>query len=180
VHEVAQKIAPESKVMYVDIDPVAVAHSKQILADNPRADVVQADLREPAKILYHPEVVALLDFSQPVAVLLNAVLHFVSDEDDPAGILAQIRETLVGGSYVTVSHGVPITERIEEQDGLTQLYRNTPTSVQLRTTEQIAAMLDGFELVEPGIAVATKWRPDAEEADDPPQPGVVGAVARKP
>jgi S-adenosyl methyltransferase len=180
VHEVAQTIAPESKVMYVDIDPVAVAHSKQILADNPRADVIQADLREPGKILYHPDVVALLDFSQPVAVLLNAVLHFVSDEDDPAGILAQIREALVKDSYVTVSHGVPITERVEEQDGLTQLYRSTPTSVQLRTTEQIAAMLTGFELVEPGIATATKWHPDAEEADDPPQPGVVGAVARKP
>jgi hypothetical protein len=166
--------------MYVDIDPVAVAHSKAILADNPRADVIQADLRKPSDILYHPDVVALLDFSQPVAVLLNAVLHFISDEDDPESVLAQIREALVRGSYVTVSHGVPWQERVEEQDGLTSLYESTPTSVQLRSRERIAAMLAGFDLVEPGIVVANEWHPDEEEQDDPPQPGVMGVVARKP
>jgi hypothetical protein len=180
VHEVAQKAAPESKVMYVDIDPVAVAHSKAILADNPRADVIQADLRNPSDILYHAEVVRLLDFSQPVAVLLNAVLHFLPDSDDPAGILAQIREALVRDSYVTISHGVPMKQRSEEQDGLTDLYRSTPTSVQLRPKEQIAAMLTGFELVEPGIVVAGEWHPDPEEDGEPSQPGVMGAIARKP
>src|ERR1700742_538713 len=95
VHEVAQSAGPESRVLYVDIDPVAVAHSHAILAGNPLAGVIEADLQRPGDVLYHPEVLRLLDFSQPVAVLLNAVLHFVPDAADPAGVIAQFREALV-------------------------------------------------------------------------------------
>jgi hypothetical protein len=180
VHEVAQRMAPESRVIYVDIDPVAVAHSEAILADNPGARVVLGDLRRPAEILYHPDVLGFLDFAQPVAVLLNLVLHFVSDDDDPAGIVAQIRDGLVAGSHLTVTHGTEIPRRESAQERVRQLYQRTPTSVQWRTREQLAHMLADWELVEPGVVLVTEWHPDSEDADDPPQPGILAVIARIP
>ena len=105
VHQVAQQAAPESRVVYADIDPVAVAHSRLLLQDNPGAAVIQADLREPEAILAAPETQLLLDFSQPVAVLLFAVLHFIPDEDDPWQIVATLRDALAPGSYLVLVHG---------------------------------------------------------------------------
>jgi S-adenosyl methyltransferase len=180
VHEVAQFAAPESRVIYVDIDPVAVAHSQVILADNPLAGVVQADLRRPADILYHPEVMRLLDFSQPVAILLNAVLHFLPDSDDPAAILAQIKEAIVAGSYIAMTHGTEIKERADEQAEVNHLYESTPTSVTFRDADQVAHLYSGMELVDPGIVIVTEWHPDPEESDDPVQPAVLAVIGRKP
>jgi hypothetical protein len=180
VHEAAQRAAPEARVMYVDVDPVAVAHSRAILADNPRADTIEADLRRPGEILYHPRVLELLDFSQPVAVLMVAVLHFVSDDDDPAGLLAQIRGTLVSGSYIAISHGTPLSERREQQDAVNALYRRTPTPVYLRTPDQVERLLTGLRLVEPGVVPVSDWHPDPEEADGKERPAVLAAVARVP
>jgi hypothetical protein len=180
VHEVAQAAAPESRVMYVDIDPVAVAHSQAILAGNELAGVIRADLRHPADILYHPDVLHLLDFAQPVAILLNAVLHFVPDSDDPYGILTQIKEPLVKGSYIGMTHGTENVEITDEQEGVRLLYRSTPTSVTLRRKDTIAEYFDGLELVEPGIVAVSEWHPDPEERDDPPQRTMLAAVGRKP
>jgi hypothetical protein len=180
VHEVAQAMAPESRVIYVDIDPVAVAHSGAILAGNPGARVVRADLRRPVELLYHPDVLGFLDFSHPVAVLLNAVLHFVSDDDDPAGILAQVRDVLVSGSCLTLSHGVPLPQRASEQEYVHQLYRSTPTSVHLRTPERLRQLLADWDVVEPGMVPVAEWHPDSEDDDDPPQLGILAAVARVP
>src|SRR6266567_1091246 len=178
VHEVAQRMAPESRVIYTDIDPVAVAHSGAILADNPGARVVWGDLRRPAEILYHPDVLGFLDFSQPVAVLLNAVLPFVSDDDDPAGIVAQVRDVLVAGSHLTITHAVPLPQRAAEQESVRRLYQSTPTSVHLRTRERVRQLLADWELVEPGLVPVTEWHPDSEDADDPPQPAILAAIAR--
>jgi S-adenosyl methyltransferase len=180
VHEVAQRVAPESRVMYVDIDPIAVAHSRAILKGNVRAGVIQADLRKPDEILYHPDVLGLLDFSQPVAVLLNAVLHFVSDADDPYVIVATLRDGLVRGSYVTLTHGVVDTVAAEQQEGLRKLYESTPTHVWLRRPEEVRAMLDGLDPVAPGLVPVTSWHPDPDEADDRAQPGILAGIARKP
>jgi hypothetical protein len=180
VHEVAQRMAPESRVIYVDIDPIAVAHSSTILADNPGARVVWGDLRRPAEILYHSDVLGFLDFSQPVAVLLNCVLHFVSDEDDPAGILAQVRDVLVAGSHLTVTHGAPVPQLASEQERVRRLYQSTPTSVQLRPRERVEEMLAGWKLVEPGVVPVTDWRPDSDDDGVPPQPAILAAVARVP
>jgi hypothetical protein len=180
VHEVAQRMAPESRVIYVDIDPVAVAHSGAILADNPGTRVVWGDLRRPGEILYHPDVLGFLDFSQPVAVLLNAVLHFVSDEDDPAGIVAQVREALVAGSHLTVTHATRVPQRASEQERVRRLYQSTPTSVNLRTREQVGHFLADWELVEPGVVPVTDWHPDSEDGDDPPEPRILAAIARVP
>ena len=182
VHEVAQDADPEARVMYVDIDPVAVQQSRTLLAGNPRAAVIQGDLRKPEEILYHPQVLELLDFSQPVAVLLVAVLHFIPDTDQPAGIIRRLSEPLVSGSYLAVSHlGPDVTpERRQVQEAARKLYERTPTPVVLRTAAELAALIDGFDVLEPGVTAATDWRPDPDEAGDPPQPTALVAVARKP
>jgi hypothetical protein len=164
--------------MYVDIDPVAVAHSRHILADNPRASAIGGDLRRPDEILSHPEVLELIDFSEPVALLLMAVLHFVSDEDGPAMVIKRFDEATVSGSYVALSHGIPAEAKADEQDQVRTLYRRTPTAVHLRTPEQVAALIDGWEPVPPGVVPITSWHPDPYE-EEAPQPAVVAAVARK-
>jgi hypothetical protein len=180
VHEVAQESAPDARVVYVDIDPVAVAHGQAILADNPRAWSIEADLRRPAEVLYHPKVLDLLDFSQPVAVLLMAVLHFVSDDDHPASIVAQLREGLVSGSYIAISHITESTHR-QEIESIRRLYQHTPTPGQPRTPAQVEALLAGLDLMEPGVVQVDDWYPDADGRDRHPQAAVMlGAVGRKP
>lgn len=180
VHEVAQRADPHARVMYVDLDPVAVEQSRAMLADNPRAGVIEADLRRPEEILYHPDVLELLDFSEPVAVLLIAVLHFIPDTDDPAGIIGRIGDALVSGSYVAVSHLAPdpTPERLQAQETARKLYERTPTPVHLRTRERVQELLAGFDLVQPGVVVATDWYPDPE-ANESPQPMALSAMARK-
>jgi SAM-dependent methyltransferase len=177
VHEVAQEAEPSSRVMYVDIDPVAVEHSRSILADNPRASVIEGDLRRPAEILYHPEVVELLDFSQPVAVLMIAVLHFVSDDDDPAGVIAQITDALVSGSHLALSHVAPVHEELQ---AIRQMYQRTATPLHLRSVDQIASLMTGLQIVEPGIVSVAEWHPDPEETGVKARAGVLAAVGRKP
>src|SRR5215475_7154195 len=110
VHEIAEQAAPHVRVMYVDIDPIAVAHTRAILAGHPRVGVLQADLRRPIDILDHPDVTGLLDFSEPVAVLLTTVLYYISDDDDPLGIVSQIRDAVVSGSYIALTHAIHMAE----------------------------------------------------------------------
>jgi SAM-dependent methyltransferase len=181
VHQVAQDAAPDARVVYVDIDPVAVAHSQAMLADNPRVAVVEADLRRPAEILRHPEVTGLLDFSQPVAVLVIAVLHFISDAEDPPGILAQLRDALVPGSYLAISHAAPALapERQEELRNVQRLYRNTSTPLHLRDRDRMADLLVGLDIAPPGVVPVTAWRPDPA-INSEPQPTILAAVGRKP
>lgn len=181
VHEIAERAAPEAKVMYVDIDPVAVAHSRAILAGNPNVGVLQADLRNPSGIVDHRDVVELLDFSEPMGVVLSSVLHFVADDDDPYAIVGQLRDAVVRGSYVVLSHGTPVPSLGGELDTLRQVYRQTPTPLHMRTREQIGQLLAGLDLVEPGIVPVSDWHPDPDEDDEEePQPGVLAAVGRKP
>jgi hypothetical protein len=182
VHEIVDRINPEARVVYVDIDPVAVAHSQAILADVPTATAVLGDLRRPLSILDDPAVRGLLDLDRPVAVLLVAALHFVPDSEDPAGILAALRGALAPGSYVAVTHasedGRPPTGQRDAQ----QVYARSDNAVFFRTREQLAALLDGWEPVPPGIAQAPLWRPEPgtpPTADAEAFPGY-GVVARLP
>jgi hypothetical protein len=180
VHDIAQGIAPHTRVVYVDTDPVAVAHGTAILADNPLTATVLADVRRPADVLGHPDVTRLLDFTQPAAVLFNAVLHFVSDADDPPGIVARFRAALADGSYLTLSHGTPVHDQTRQTEDATEVYRRTPTSIHLRTRDELAAMLSGMTLIEPGIVPVTDWHPELADADgERPIPGVLGVVARR-
>jgi S-adenosyl methyltransferase len=179
VHEAAQRATADARVMYVDIDPVAVAHSQELLAGNPRADAVQGDLRRPGEILSHPRVTELLDFSEPVAVLLIAVLHFVSDDDGPATIVGRIADALVPGSHLAMSHATFTENQRQRQEDVRKLYDRTPTSVYLRTADEMRQLLDGWQIVTPGIVPITDWHPDPEEDREPRQSAVLAAVASK-
>jgi SAM-dependent methyltransferase len=182
VHEVAQEASPDARVMYVDIDPIAVQQSRGLLAGNPYARVIEGDLRDPEAVLTHPEVLDLIDFTRPVAVLTVAVLHFVPDSAGPAGIVERLGKAMVPGSYLVLSHLGPDDSPTgrDAQETARRLYERTPTPVVIRAADRLAAIVgDGFEFVEPGVVAATSWHPDPDEAADPPQPTALVAVARK-
>ncbi|MGH3661871.1 MAG: SAM-dependent methyltransferase [Micromonosporaceae bacterium] len=179
VHDVAQQLNPEARVLYADIDPVAVAHSQTILADDPRTRAIQADFCQPDTILDSAAAHDLIDFDQPVALLLVTVLHFVPDEKDPVGIIRRIAERLAVGSYVAASH---VSADIDNPAtrAMVALLNQMATPVTLRSKAEITALFQGFTLLEPGVAPTSQWRPDA---DDPTQPAeavrVYAAVGRK-
>jgi hypothetical protein len=159
VHEVAHDVAPGTHVVYVDNDEVAVAHSKLILEGDPDVTVIQADLREPAKILADPATRMLIDFSQPVAVLLAAVLHFIPDSDDPATIIATLREAMAPGSYLAISHACLDTDPGFAPTGESAYRSRVAGQLCMRTSEEIAGLFHGFTLVDPGVVWLPLWRP---------------------
>jgi SAM-dependent methyltransferase len=167
VHQVAQAVAPGSRVVYVDNDEVAVAHSRLLLEDNPTATVVQADLRDPAMILADPQTQLMLDFTQPIGLLLVSVLHFISDTDGPARILATLRDALAPGSYLALCH-LCRDARPELAATVEDVYNSrVQARLRLRTREQIARLFDGYSLIEPGLVWLPQWRPDSP--DDVPE-----------
>ncbi|MGH3786306.1 MAG: SAM-dependent methyltransferase [Pseudonocardiaceae bacterium] len=169
VHEVAQAIAPETRVVYVDIDPVAVAHSRVILSRNPCADVVLADLRNVAAILDDPRARQLIDPTQPIGVLMVAILHFIPGEEELADIIAQYRKMMAPGSHLAVSHASHVG-RPDQVGPLTQLYQRTAAPLTMRTRAQIEALVGGFELVPPGVVFMPLWHPDSPaDVDDHPE-----------
>ncbi|WP_438388810.1 SAM-dependent methyltransferase [Actinopolyspora saharensis] len=177
VHEVARDIEPDSRVVYVDNEPVAVAHSRLLLREVEGTAVLQADLTDPAAVLDSPVTRELLDLEQPVAVLMVAVLHFVSDRQDPAGILQGYRRRLTSGGYLVLSHVSGDT--LPDVEQAAELYRNSQNPAYLRTRGEIAGMLSGFELVEPGLVFVPEWRPEVpEEAEDAASCSFYGAVGR--
>ncbi|MEV6953611.1 SAM-dependent methyltransferase [Streptomyces sp. NPDC051183] len=172
VHEIAQAASPEARVVYVDHDPVAVAHSQAVLAGDDRTAVVAADLRKPRDILTAPEAARLLDFDRPVALMLVAVLHFLEDADDPYALVAELRDALAPGSMLILTHasyeGIPLSEDVA--GGAVGVYRDIRNPLVMRTGEQITRFFDGFELIEPGVVAMPNWRPDGPED---PQDGEV-------
>ncbi|MGH4026492.1 MAG: SAM-dependent methyltransferase, partial [Pseudonocardiaceae bacterium] len=180
VHQVAQAALPEARVVYVDIDPVAVAHSRAILDGNPRADIVQAELSDVDGILGDPRAGRLLDLSQPIGVLMVALLHFVPDEADPAKIVAMYRDIMVPGSHFVLSHA-SYEGRPDLVDSHAELYRRTPTPMTMRSRSQIQAMLDGFEVVPPGVVFLPLWRPEspADVGEHPERTTGYAAVGRR-
>lgn len=175
VHEIARDIQPQSRVVYVDKDPVAVAHSRLLLQDDELSQVVHADLTDPADLLSRPEVVELLAPGEPVAVLLVAVLHFVTDEQDPEGIVRVLREALPPGSALALCHA-SLDGRPDQADAHQDLYQKTPTPLTMRSMERIAGLFDGFELVEPGVVYLPQWRPEQHAAVGPHPERMVGVV----
>jgi hypothetical protein len=169
VHEIVQKAAPEARVVYADIDPVAVAHSRAILAGNDRTTAIQADLRRPEEILAHPGVRALLDLAQPLGVLLVAILPYIPDADDPWGIVARLREVMAPGSYVAITHGTDEAQP-DEISQFRQLSRQTGTPITYRSRADVERLFTGFDLVEPGLVWVPQWRPDSpDEVLNPPE-----------
>jgi SAM-dependent methyltransferase len=165
VHEIAQAVDPGCRVVYVDNDPIVLVHARALLASDGRTIAVAGDARDPAAIFADPAVRAHLDWSQPVAVLYVAIFHFIVG-DEPARIVADVRARLVPGSYLVVSHtgDLPDTaagpDRAVGTQAAAALYGSLAAPFVLRTPEQVSALFDGFDLVEPGVVAAHLWRPD--------------------
>jgi len=180
VHETAQRVHPASRVLYIDHDPVAVAHSELILDGDPTTRVVQADLRRPKDILSSPQLAEVIDLSQPVAILMVAVLHFVSDDEHPGELIAQFREAVAPGSYLVVSH---ITDEGRPLEGqrVKELYRSAADPITLRSRTGIEELFSGWDPIEPGVVWVPQWRPNwpDDPGDDPSSSTILGGVARK-
>lgn len=171
VHEIAQRAVPRARVVYVDIDPVAVAHSRLILADDPNATIIHGDLLRPEDILSHPDLRRLIDLSRPVAVLLVSVLHFMPG-DGPYRVIRTLRERVAPGSFLVTSH-VTHEHYERETSELQQITHRGGIPGAPRTRAEIARFFDGFDLVEPGLIWTAAWRPDPvpepDEVDEHPE-----------
>ncbi len=161
-HEIAQQEDPAARVVYVDIDPVAVVHSRAILAADPATVVLQADLRDPDRIVGDQAVRDLIDFDRPVAILLVAVLHFINDEDDPKALVARLYDAVAPGSVLIVSHASQDGQR-ELAETHQQLYARTATPMTMRSRSEISELFGDFEVVEPGVVPIQEWRPGSPD-----------------
>jgi hypothetical protein len=177
VHEVVGRIAPDSRVVYVDIDPVAVSESLDILDGNEHCTAVLGDLCAPQPILEHPQVRAALDLSQPIGLLLMGILHFVPDDDEAQASVARLVDVLPSGSYLAISHlateAMEVTRTRDDSYQIVEdLYRKkTATPFGARRFEQVSQFFAGSTMVEPGLVWMTQWRPEPDDpqdfADDP-------------
>ena len=178
VHEVVQSIDPAARVVYVDNEPIAVAHSEIVLEGNENAAMVQADAEYPDEVLDHPTTEALLDFSEPVMVIMAAFIHFIPDSRDPAGLIAAYRDVLAPGSYLALSSGTGGGQG-EESRRSVALYEKSGTPLALRSPDELRALVKGFEILPPGIVFTPEWRPEGPLDDPPEQSGGLALLARK-
>lgn len=181
VHEVAQSVNPAAHVVYVDKDPVAVAHSLAILQDTPSVTAIQMDIRQPDQVLAHPEVQRLLDFDRPVTVLLLSILHAFPEDEIAYGTVQILRDALASGSYIAISHGTTEGGPEDVLRQIEQIYARSPHK--LRSRAEIQRFFAGFEMVDPGLVYIPLWRP--EEPDDvfldaPERVLAFAGVGRKP
>jgi S-adenosyl methyltransferase len=180
VHEVAQGVNPDARVLYVDYDPVVISHAQALLVKNPFTVAINRDLRDPAQIIAHPALQALIDLGRPVAILLVAVLHFIPDEDDPYGIVAALKAAMSPGSYLVVSHVTadevsgPVTAKVRE------LYQRTTASATPRTRTDIGRFFDGTEIIAPGLTDVSAWRAEVRLLGGPTRTLFYGGMGRKP
>jgi hypothetical protein len=171
-HEVAQQVAPESRIVYVDNDPLVLVHAHALLTSTPPGvtDYIEADVRNPEKIL--EEAARTLDFTQPIALMMLGIAGQLPDADDPQSIVNRLLEALPAGSYLALGDGTNTSETLNEA---IRIYNSTSaSSYHLRSPQQIAAFFDGLELVEPGVVTTSRWRPEA--ADIGGAPGGVDAT----
>jgi hypothetical protein len=184
VHEVAQAVTPQARVVYVDNDPLVLVHARALLASSPpgRTGYIQGDLRDPASILSSPVTREIIDFSQPVGLMLVAVLHFLTDDDNPAGIVSALLDALPAGSYLAASHGTTEHTPPDESAAALAAYRASGVSFQPRDSGDFASLaFSGLDLVPPGVVLVSEWRPDGEAPRPAPaEVSCYGAVARKP
>jgi len=186
VHEVAQDRARESRVVYVDIDPVAVSESLEMLEGNDRATAIRANVVDPRKILDNPAVLKLIDFDQPVAVLMLTVLHYVVDDPTAYGSVRAFVDAMAPGSFLAISHGADtVAPDSESSRSVTSAYRErTATPVAARSIDEVTRFFEGMELLDPGVVWVPQWRPEVGSADplldDPGRSTAYAGVGRKP
>ena len=165
-HEVAQDIASESRVVYVDNDPLVLAHARALLTGTPGTTAyLSADLREPRKILR--DATDALDFSQPVAVMLVAVLHHITDAEDPAGIIQTLMAAVPPGSYLVISHPAADVQTEAVAQVAVQYNQHVATGQTRRTREQVTGFFDGLEVLPPGVVQTPQWRPEVPPSGSP-------------
>jgi hypothetical protein len=179
VHEVAQEVNPGARVVYVDNDPIVRAHAAALLPSDGSTAIIEADMREPETILRHPHLHRVIDLDEPVAVLFVAVLPFLTDEEDPYGIVGTFRDAVRPGSYLTISHGIMPDRSAEGAKAAADVYNTTATSPAVfRSREEILRFFDGHDLVEPGLVHLPGWRPEGE-VEDPEEVWILGGVGRR-
>ena len=180
VHEIAQQAAREARVVYVDNDPVVLAHGRVMLHGVPNTAIIGQDLHQPRVILADTELNKLIDFAEPVGLMLVAVLHFIADEDDPVGLVGELLDGLAPGSYVVLTHAS--TDSRPESSKALKVYDRATARAYSRTRDQVLAMVAGLEVMEPGLVWVPQWRPDPATGpvEDPSRSHVYGVVARKP
>ncbi|MET7799510.1 SAM-dependent methyltransferase [Streptomyces decoyicus] len=188
-HEVARETAPDTRVVYVDNDPIVATHAGARLTNTERTGFVLGDVRDPKAVLDHPAVRELIDFDQPVALLLVAVLHFIRDDEDPAGIVTALADALPAGSHLVLSHatGEPYEAyaagRTDERarDGVVNVYKSSTATLNLRSKAGIEPLFGPFTLLEPGVVRVPLWRPDGAVpgAEDLNNTIFYGGVGRK-
>ena len=183
VHHVAQEVNPGARIVYVDNDPIVLAHARALLTSTPagRTEYVQADLRDVDAILGSPQLRETFDFGRPVGLLLIAILHFIGDDDDPEGIVARLLAALPPGSHLVLSHLTgDFAPAAWEQ--VAAIYRRSGVTMQVRPRERIEGFFTGLELAEPGLELVNRWRPDEPAPSEGPtdaEVSVYGAVGRK-
>ncbi|GAA2068926.1 SAM-dependent methyltransferase [Streptomyces albiaxialis] len=176
VHETAQEIAPDVRVAYVDNDPIVNAHASALLSRSGGTRIVLGDLRDPRAIVEHPDVREVVDFDEPVALLLVAILHFLTDEERPEEVVATLRDALPAGSCMVLSHA---TDDFADRSAAQAVYSKATASLNLRSRAQVERFFDGFELIEPGLVQVPFWRPDAPPPPQSEEIGFYGGVAHK-
>jgi hypothetical protein len=180
-HEIAQRANPEARIVYVDSNPVAVANTNQLLAGNSQAVAIQGDLAEPDGILGHQDARRVLDFTQPIGLLLLRALNLISDDRNPNRLLAHYRQALASGSYFALS-SVAAEAQPAEIKAVLDMIKGTPNEFYPRTRERFTSFFEGLDLVEPGVVPFPLWRPDshADFADGPERDQLLIGVGRKP
>jgi len=183
VDEIAQQVTPGARVIYVDHDPVVLAHARALLSRDPRTVTVAADLRDPASVLGEATIQAHLDLRRPVAVLFVAVLHFLTAAEDPGGIVRAFREVLAPGSYVAITHLADVDSDVQARRAATtrravRVYEEMAAPLVLRTPEQIHSLFDRLDLIEPGLVPVHRWRPGHGSRSEVPVPVLAGLAQR--
>ncbi|MDI6102442.1 SAM-dependent methyltransferase [Actinoplanes sp. NEAU-A12] len=181
VHEIAQAVAPSARVVYVDNDPLVLAHARALLTSAPegRTAYVEANLRDAGTILDAPELLEVLDLRQPVAVLLFAVLHFLEDDADPYAVVGKLMSALPSGSHLVISH-ITADHDPESWARFAEIMRRQGIGTRLRSQAEVSRFFTGLELLEPGVVPILRWRPEQEPEFTDAQVALYGGVARKP
>ncbi|MFJ9728463.1 SAM-dependent methyltransferase [Streptomyces sp. NPDC101209] len=179
VHQIARAVAPETRVAYVDNDLIVSAHSRTLLDDDDTGtSVVLADLRDPRAVLDHPDVRRVIDFDRPVALLLLAVLHFLTEDDDPDAVVATLLDALPAGSHLVLSHATVDIHEDGRADAV-KVYKGATATMNPRSHARVLDFFGGLTLVEPGLVLVPDWRPQEPPEAGAPPIGIYGGVARK-
>ncbi len=186
VHEIAQNANPAARIVYVDNDPIVLSHARALLTSGPagKTAYIDADVRDVGKILTSPDLLETLDLSQPVALTLFAVMHFIPDADDPYGLVDQLLARLPSGSYLALSH---LTGDFDPAawEGVAAVFRRSGVTMQVRSKPAVERFFAGRDVIDPGVVSLPRWRPDRVEVGEASEPtdaavSVYGGVARKP